>query len=181
MTKGEFMTKGLYKSVSGIWKKQKEKLEEVLKQRLIEWRRQHTVEKIGKPTRIDRARALGYKAKQGYALARVKVRKGGRRRRLYGRRGRKPSKAGLVHFTFGKSLQRIAEEKAQRRFVNLEVLNSYPVGEDGQYHFFEVIMIDPNHPNIVNDPKINWICSPANRRRVFRGLTSAGKKSRGLK
>ncbi len=170
------MTRGLYQTVAEQWKES-----ELFKQRLIEWRKQHTVERIDKPTRLDRARALGYKAKQGYLLARVKVGKGGRRRRLYGRKGRKPSKAGLVHFSFGKSKQWIAEEKAQRRFVNCEVLNSYPVGEDGTHKYFEIILVDPNHPNIRNDPKIDWICNPANRRRVVHGLTSAGKKSRGLK
>ena len=174
------MAKSGYQFIRTIWKKPKERLGQLLKQRLIQWGKQHTVERIDKPTRLDRARALGYKVKQGYVLARVKIRKGGRRRPA-DRRGRKPSKAGLVHFTFGKSKQWIAEEKAQRRFPNLEVLNSYPVGSIGTDHYFEVILVDPNNPNIKNDPKINWICLPANRRRVLRGLTSAGRKSRGLK
>ena len=175
------MTRGLYQNINQQWKKKSKQIETLLKQRLIEWRKQHTVERIEKPTRLNRARALGYKAKLGYVLARVRIGKGGRRRQLYGRRGRKPSKAGLVHFTFGKSKQWIAEEKAQRKFVNLEILNSYPVGEDGKYKWFEVIMVDPNHPNIINDPKISWITNPANRRRVLHGLTSAAKKARGLK
>jgi len=174
------MAKGAYHYLRETWKKSKE-LDEVLNKRLIEWRRQHTVERIEKSTRLDRARALGYKAKQGFVLARVKIRKGGRRRRLYGRRGRKPSKAGLVHFTHKKGLQWIAEEKAQRKFPNLEVLNSYLIGEDGTHKYFEIILVDPNNLSIKSDPKINWICLPANRRRVFRGLTSAGKKARGLK
>jgi len=168
-----------YKYISKAWKK-KEVAKSILKNKLSEWRKQHTVERIDKPTRLDKARALGYKAKQGYVLARVKIRKGGRRRPA-DRRGRKPSKAGLVHFTFGKSKQWICEEKAQRKFPNLEVLNSYPVGSIGTNHYFEIILVDPDNPNIKNDPKINWICEPANRRRVLRGLTSAGKKSRGLK
>ena len=108
--------------------------------RLIDFRKQHTVERVERPTRLDRARAVGYKAKQGYIVARVRIVRGGRRRRLYGRRGRKPSKAGLVHFTFGKSLQFQAEEKAQRRFVNMQVLNSYPVAQDGRHKWFEVIL-----------------------------------------
>lgn len=173
------MTKGLYQSLRETWRKS-EKIESLLKGRLIEWRKDPVVKRIEKPTRLDRARALGYKAKQGYVLARVRVRKGGRRRRLYGRRGRKPSKAGLIKFTSKKSDLWIAEEKAQKKFPNLEVLNSYQVGEDGKHKWIEVILVDPNHPNIINDPKINWICNPANRKRVFRGLTSAGKKARGL-
>lgn len=170
-----------YKYIQKLWKKQKGEIKPILKRRMMGWRKQHTVEKIEKPTRLDRARALGYKAKKGFVFARVKIGKGGRRRRLYGRRGRKPSKAGLTHFTHKKGLKWIAEEKAQRRFPNLEVLNSYFVGDDGMRKYFEVILIDPNHPNIKSDPKINWICFPANRRRVLRGLTSSGKKARGLK
>jgi large subunit ribosomal protein L15e len=129
------------------------------------------VKRIEKPSRLDKARALGYKAKQGFVVVRVRVRKGGRKRKLYGRGGRKPSKAGLIKFTPAKSLKRIAEEKAARKFVNLEVLNSYYVAEDGNYKWFECILVDPHHPNIINDPKINWICKPSQRRRVFRGLT----------
>ena len=168
-----------YSHIREAWKK-KEVAKGIFKSKLILWRKQNTVERIDKSTRLDRARALGFKAKQGYALARVRIRKGGRRRPA-DRRGRKPSKAGLVHFTFGKSKQWIAEEKAQRKFPNLEVLNSYPVGSIGTHHYFEIILVDPENPNIRNDSKINWICNPANRRRVLRGLTSSGKKSRGLK
>jgi large subunit ribosomal protein L15e len=165
----------LYKHIRETWKS--DTSEGIKKQRLIEWRKQHTVERIEKPTRLDRARALGYKAKQGYILARVRVVRGGRTRPRY-HRGRKPSKAGMVKFTPKKSLRWIAEEKAQRKFPNCEVLNSYYVGEDGRYMWFEVILVDKNHPNIINDPKINWIVNQ--RKRVFRGLTSAGKIARGL-
>ncbi len=172
------MAKSFYSFVKGLPEKDRELLQ---KQRLIEWRRQHTIERIERPTRLERARALGFKSKQGFVLARVRVRRGGRKRRLYGRRGRKPTKMGILHFTFGKSLQWQAEEKAQRKFSNLNVLNSYPVAEDGKYRFFEVILVDPDNPNVANDRKINWISNPANKRRVLRGLTSAGKKSRGLK
>jgi len=96
----------LYKHIRETWKS--DTSEGIKKQRLIEWRKQHTVERIEKPTRLDRARALGYKAKQGYILARVRVIRGGRTRPRY-HRGRKPSKAGMVKFTPKKSLRWIAE------------------------------------------------------------------------
>ena len=83
--------------------------------------------------------------------------------------------------TLAKSLQRISEERAQKHYPNLEVLNSYWVGEDGKQKFFEVILVDPHHPVILADPKIAWIALPAQRGRVFRGLTSAGAKGRGLR
>ncbi|MEN6573742.1 MAG: 50S ribosomal protein L15e, partial [Methanobacterium aggregans] len=41
--------------------------------------------------------------------------------------------------------------------------------------------VDPNSPSIKNDPKINWICEKQHTSRVFRGLTSEGKKTRGLR
>lgn len=173
------MAKGFYQYTRQLWKNREKDLKDLLKLRLVDWRKQQTVERIDNPTRVDKARALGYKAKQGYVLARIKVRKGGRRRRLYGRRGRKPSKAGLVKFTSKKSDRWIAEEKAQRRFPNLNVLNSYQVGEDGRHKWFEAILCDTSHPNIINDTRVNWMSDPANRRRAFHGLTSAGKKSRG--
>ena len=62
----------------------------------------------------------------------------------------------------------------------MNVLNSYWIGEDGRYHYYEVILVDPYHPVIEKDPKINWITNPSSKRRVLRGKTSAGRKGRGL-
>ena len=58
------------------------------------------------------------------------------------------------------------------------MLNSYFVGEDGNYKFFEVIMLDRTHPAILNDPNYTGVI--AQRARAVRGLTSAGRKFRGL-
>ena len=166
---------GMYKRIRDFWRKEKD--EELWKKRLIEWRKDRVVKRIDRPTRLDRARNLGYKSKQGYILARVRLKAGGRKRpRSVG--GRKPRKYGITRFTPGKSLRWIAEERAGRKFKNLEVLNSYYVGEDGKNKWFEVIMVDPNHPVIKKDPKINWIRSEKGRSQ--RGKTSAGKISRGL-
>jgi ribosomal protein L15E len=84
-------------------------------------------------------------------------------------------------YKLAKSLRLIAEERAARKFPNLEVLNSYWVGEDGRHKWFEVILVDPNHPVIKADKDINWICEKQHKGRAFRGLTSAGKKVRGLR
>jgi large subunit ribosomal protein L15e len=80
----------------------------------------------------------------------------------------------------GKSLQRIGEERAARKYPNMEVLNSYWVGEDGKLKWFEVILVDPSHPSIKNDKDLNWICNSSSQGRVFRGKTSAGRKGRGI-
>jgi len=148
--------------------------------KLISYRaKDGAVIKIEKPTNIPRARELGYKAKQGFVVAFVKVRKGsGLMRRP--NRGRRPLRMGVNKLTRRISIQRMAEQKADRKFPNLEVLNSYFVGEDGLQKYFEVILIDPNHPSIIADRKINWITSPKMKGRVYRGLTSAGKRNRGI-
>ena len=75
----------------------------------------------------------------------------------------------------------IAEQRAERKYSNLIVLNSYEIGKDGQHYFFEIILIDPQRQEIQNDKTINWITKSKNKKRAMRGLTSAAKKSRGLR
>jgi len=135
----------------------------------LAWRKQGTITKLDGPTDPARARRLGYKAKQGFLVARVRVPKGGRKRpKPPG--GRVPKKAGRF-FTLNTSKQVVAEQKAERKFSNLRVMNSYSVGEDGVFRWFEVILVDPIQTGLFGDMK----------GRSFRGLTSAGKKSRGLR
>jgi large subunit ribosomal protein L15e len=62
----------------------------------------------------------------------------------------------------------------------MQVLNSYYIAEDGQRKWFEIILVDPAHPVVKNDPKLKWLAESHNKGRVFRGLTAAGKKSRML-
>ncbi|HDM67282.1 MAG TPA: 50S ribosomal protein L15e [Thermoplasmatales archaeon] len=174
------MVKGVYHYIREQWKRPDTSYQSPQYYRLIEWRHQENFIRVDHPLRLDRARALGYKAKQGYIIVRARVRRGGlRKHRIRG--GRKPSKMGIRKITAAKSTQRIAEERTARRYPNLEVLNSYWIGEDGKYHYYEVILVDPHHPVIKSDPKINWICNPSHKGRVFRGKTSAGKKGRGLR
>lgn len=171
----------MYKYIEKAWERPKEGfLKELQRKRLKRWRRDDNFKRIERPTRLDRARKLGYKAKQGFVLARAKVRRGNlRKSRPTGGRG--PKRMGVKKITPKKNLQWIAEERTSRKYPNLRVLNSYWVGEDGRHKYFEVIMVDPDHPSIENDPDINWICEKDEKRRVFKGKTSAGKRSRGLK
>jgi large subunit ribosomal protein L15e len=172
--------RNLYAFVNRAWRNPRSGVvKEAHFQRMVEWRRGPAFARIERPTRVDRARELGYRAKQGFVIVRARVRRGGLRKpKPMG--GRHPKRRGLVKITMAKSIQRIAEERTARHYPNMEVLNSYWVGEDGMHKYYEVILVDPQHPVIRNDPKINWICAPENRGRVFRGLTSAGKKGRGL-
>lgn len=171
---------GLYKMMGISWKTNSKIEKEAKKSNLIKWRKEGSFERIERPTRINRARALGYKTKKGFVVVRARILRGGRKRPLYGRKGRKPSKSGLSSFTSKKSLRWIAEERVQKKFKNLEVLGSYHVGQDGRYKWFEVILVDPKEPTINKDKNLKWISKATNRKRVFRGLTAAGKKSRGL-
>jgi large subunit ribosomal protein L15e len=169
-----------YKYIAEAWSKpEKSYVDELMRQRLIEWRKQPTIIRIENPTRLDRARKLGYKAKQGFVVARTRVRRGGLRKQRP-KAGRRPKRMGVAKFKPGKSIRLIAEERVGKKFPNLEVLNSYWVGEDGRSKWFEVILVDPNHPSIKNDKDVNWVTEKQHHHRVFRSLTSAGKKVRSL-
>ncbi|WGI17392.1 50S ribosomal protein L15e [Methanonatronarchaeum sp. AMET-Sl] len=172
--------KSMYSFIRDAWKEPREGYtRELMWERLQKWRRESTIKRVERPTRLDKARKLGYKAKEGFVIARSKVRRGTRRKSRF-KKGRKPSKMGSEKITPGKSLQRIAEERTSRKFPNLRVLASYWVGEDGRQKWYEVIMVDPHHPAIKNDSDINWICSDKHKNRAYRGLTTAGKDGRGL-
>ncbi len=164
----------IYKHIRELWKKPKENLGDIYKQRLIAWRREPATIRIKRPTRLDRARSLGYRAKQGFVIVRQRVNKGGHKRPTI-RKGRR-SKHSSQRKNLSLNYQAIAEQRAQKHFVNCEVLNSYLVGKDGRHYWHEVILVDRAHPNIIKDDKINWIC--LKKGRVYRGLTAAGRKSK---
>jgi large subunit ribosomal protein L15e len=117
---------------------------------MIKWRREPTVHRVDVPTRLERARTLGYKAKQGYVVVRVRIRKGGARKPRP-RSGRRPKALGVTRYTRALSLKRIAENKAKKKYPNLIVLNSYYVMEDGRHHWFETFLRDPHNPVSAGD------------------------------
>lgn len=167
---------GYLKYVKEAWKKPDKKTQ---RERYVVWRKEPRFHRLERPTRIDRARGLGYKAKEGFIVVRARIGKGGRKRPKVGA-GRKPKKSG-VFYTPGKSQRLIAEERVQRKYPNLEILNSYWVGDDGKSKFFEIILVDPQHPQVRADKDVNWIVYKQHTRRVNRGLSGAGKKTRGLR
>lgn len=168
----------LYKYIRNAWKTPKKTFGDLWKQRLQEWRRDPVTVRIYRPTRIDRARSLGYRAKQGIILVRQRVSKGGRMREQFkaGRNPRKFRRNKIVSL----SHQTIAERRANQKYVNCEVLNSYYVAEDGSSKWYEVIMVDKSHPAMKKDKILSWITKPAHTARAFRGLTSSARRSRGL-
>jgi len=170
------MTKGMYHHLRQAWKKPDKK---TLRERMIEWRKSGVFTRTDKPLRLDRARSLGYKDKTGFVIIRIRIKRGGHKRSRPNK-GRR-SKRLHIRKTLKMSYKWIAEQRVARKYKNLEVLNSYQIGKDGINYFYEVILIDPSKPEIKKDKKLNWICKPQNKKRPMRGLTSAAKKSRGLR
>ena len=173
---------GAYKYMSELYrKKQSDVMRYLLRIRCWQYRQLAKVHRVPRSTRPDKARRLGYKNKQGFVIYRIAMRRGGRKRPVakgcpYG----KPKTSGAVKQQKPvRNLQSIAEERVGRRVQGLRVLNSYWVGQDSTYKYFEVIMIDPFHKAIRRDAKINWMCRPVMKHRELRGLTGAGKSSRG--
>ncbi len=145
---------GAYKYMSKAWKRRESiNINQYLRQAAIAWRRDRVIKRVQFPTRLDRARSLGYRRKQGFVVARVRVRKGGARKERPSS-GRRPKALGAARFTRAKSLQGIAEERAAKKYPNLSVLNSYYVWEDGTSRWFEILLVDRNHPAIKRDHAI---------------------------
>lgn len=139
----------MYRHISKTWKmiRSSPEYKRYLTLKRAEWRRGGTVERIEKPTRPDRAHAIGYKAKQGYVVARVRVAKGGLSK-IPPKLGRRQKRTGITKIKRGKSVKKIAEERAKRKFRNLNIMGSYYLGEDGRYIWYEIVMKDENHPAV---------------------------------
>ncbi len=167
---------GSYKYINETFQKEYKERSQLLKDRISAWSKESPVLRIERPTNLARARELGYKSKQGVVMARVRVAGGLRRRRAVAG-GRKPSRSGQF-FSYDKSLQSIAEERAARKFLNCEVLNSYYVAQGNNYKFFEVILLDRNGPSIKSDSVYSGVVGMHGR--AYRGLTSSGRKHRGM-
>lgn len=166
---------GLAKFLREAWKKPDVKL---LRERMIAWRKEGAITKVEKPLRLDRARALGYKAKKGITVVRVKIKRGGHKRS----RPNKARRTKRLHIrkNLRMNYKEIAETRVARKYTNMEVLNSYQVGKDGMNYFFEVILVDRAAPEIKSDKQLApFVKAP--KARSLRGITSAGRKARGLR
>ncbi len=174
------MSKSVYHHIGEAWKKPDTSFGTTNWERLVEWRAGESFERVEKPLRLDRARTLGYKAKQGVIVVRARVRRGGLNKSRW-QGGHVPKKMGVKKITMKQNTQVIAEQRTAKHFPNLEVLNSYWVGADGKQHYYEVILVDPFHPSIRSDKDLSWIATKPQTNRVLRGKTSAGQKHRGLR
>jgi large subunit ribosomal protein L15e len=140
----------MYNYVNETWQKMWKEKSEGIKEKAIAWRKGPTIVRIERPSRIDKARRLGYKAKQGFVVVRVRVGRGGMRKSRP-KAGRRPKHLGTVKIKADVSAREVAERRASEKYPNLKVLNSYFVYKDGKYAWYEVILLDLSHPAIADE------------------------------
>ena len=136
-----------------IWLKLWKENSPELRDRVITWRKQDAVTRIEKPSRILRARRLGYKAKQGIIVVRMRVGTGGmRRKRPTG--GRRPKHLGVTRIKAAVNMKQVAERRVLERYPNMALLGSYFIYKDGMHYWYEVILADRSHPRITKDKEL---------------------------
>lgn len=132
-----------YSYIRDNWIEMGPELREWLRRSSVGWRKEPSVRRLVRPTRIDRAHRLGYKAKPGMIVVRVRVRRGGARK-TRPVSGRRQKALGVSKYTRSISLQKIAESRAGSKYPNLTILNSYYLYADGRSLWYEVLLHDTN-------------------------------------
>ncbi|MFQ5941106.1 MAG: 50S ribosomal protein L15e [Nitrososphaerales archaeon] len=143
----------MYNYVARTWRKMWKEHSDELKAKAIEWRRQPAMLRIERPSKIDRARRLGYKAKQGFIVVRIRVGVGGMRKQRP-KAGRRPKHIGVVRIKQSDNMRKVAERRVGEKYPNMKVIGSYYLYKDGKNYWFECLLIDKNHPAILNDSEI---------------------------
>jgi len=136
-----------------VWLKMLKENPMELRQRAVIWRNQNAITRVEKPSRIARARRLGYKAKQGIIVVRMRVGTGGMRKERP-RGGRRPKHLGVTKIKADVSMKQVAERRILQRYPNMKLLGSYFLYKDGMHYWFEIILADPSHPRIAKDKEI---------------------------
>lgn len=124
-----------------------------IRERVVSWRKENAITRIPRPSRTERARRLGYKAKQGIVVVRMRVGRGGMRKRRP-RGGRRPKHLGVTKIKAAINMRTVAENRVLERYPNMSLLGSYFVYKDGIHYWFEVILADAAHPRIYKDPSM---------------------------
>jgi len=136
-----------------IWIKMWKNNSAELREKAVLWRKQNAIVRIAKPSRIIRARRLGYKAKQGIVVVRMRVGTGGMRKQRP-RGGRRPKHLGVTRIKAAVSMKQVAERRVLERYQNMKLLGSYFLYKDGMHYWFEIILADPSHKRIAKDKEI---------------------------
>ncbi len=124
-----------------------------LRNRAINWRRENAMTRIDRPSRLLRARRLGYKAKEGIIVVRMRVGSGGMRKQRP-RGGRRPKHLGVTRIKADVNMQEVAERRVLENHRNMKLLGSYFLYRDGKHIWYEVILADPSHPRIAKDKEL---------------------------
>lgn len=140
----------MHQYMAEAWARMWKTNSEELKKRAIIWRKEPTIHRIKRPSRLDRARRLGYKAKQGIIVIRTKVGRGGMRKQRPVS-GRRPKHLGVTRIKQAESMRLVAERRVNEKYPNLEVLGSYFLYKDGKNIWYEIILVDTSHPSIAKD------------------------------
>ena len=136
-----------------VWLKMLKENPIELRQKAVIWRNQNAVTRVEKPSRIARARRLGYKAKQGIIVIRMRVGTGGMRKQRP-RGGRRPKHLGVTKIKADVSMKQVAERRVLERYPNMKLLGSYFLYKDGMHYWFEIVLADPSHPRIAKDKEM---------------------------
>jgi len=149
----------------------------MMRQRSMEYRQDGSaVVKLDHPTNLVSAHQVGYKAKQGIFVARVRVRKGtGTHHRPKNKR--RPKRQGQAKLSRRISTYAMAEQKASRHFDNAEALGAYKVAEDGKWHYYEVVLADRSASTITSDNELSYLAH-GQQGRAERGKTSFGRANK---
>lgn len=140
----------MYRQISKTWQEIFHEKAGDIRARAVELRRQPAMLRVDRPWRLDRARALGYRAKEGVVVIRMRVSRGGMRRKRP-TSGRRPKHMGVLKIKSAVSSQSVAERRALERHPNMKLLGSYLVWKDGIHAWFECILVDPTHPAVKSD------------------------------
>lgn len=135
------------------WLKMWQENSTILRDKAVLWRKQNAIIRLEKPSRIQKARRLGYKAKQGIIVIRMRVGTGGMRKKRP-RSGRRPKHLGVTRIKADVTMQQVAERRVLQRYPNMTLLGSYYLYKDGFHYWFEVILADPAHPRIAKDKEL---------------------------
>jgi large subunit ribosomal protein L15e len=118
--------------------------------RAVVLRKEPAILRLERPSRLDRARTVGYKAKEGVVIVRARVSRGGMRRQRP-KSGRRPKHMGVLKIKSAVSSQAVAERRVSERYPNMKLLGSYPLWHDGRFAWFECVLVDPQQPAVAND------------------------------
>src|SRR4030095_16077435 len=143
----------MHQYMAEMWTRMWKNNSEELKEKAMTWRKEPTIHRIERPSRLDRAHKLGYKAKQGIIVIRTKVGRGGMRKQRP-TSGRRPKHLGVVRIKQSENMRRVAERRVNEKYPNMEVIGSYFLYKDGKHSWYEVILADPSHPSIFKDKEM---------------------------